>query len=138
MGQRLPRNWEIGTRYRYVSGSPYTPYDLQQSALIAIWDIKPGGVPNYAQLNSQRIDDYMELDIRIDKKWFFKRWNLNLYLDIDNLLRTDIVLRPNLALVRDDAGVAQIDPHDATRYQIKELENLSGTRIPSIGAIVEF
>jgi hypothetical protein len=138
LGQRLPRNWEIGTRYRYVSGSPYTPYDLQQSALIAIWDIKPGGVPNYAQLNSQRIDDYMELDLRVDKKWFFKRWNLNLYLDIDNLLRTDIVLRPNLALVRDDAGVAQIDPNDATRYQIKELENLSGTRIPSIGAIVEF
>ena len=26
------------------------------------------------------------LDIRIDKKWFFKSWSLNAYIDIENIL----------------------------------------------------
>lgn len=138
LGQRLKRNWEVGIRYRYVSGSPFTPFNQSVSALVEVWDINPGGVPDFDRLNTERVNSYMELDMRVDKKWFFKRWNLNLFLDIDNLFATKIVQRPNLALVRDDVGIAQTDPNDPTRYLLKELENLSGNTIPSIGVIVEF
>ena len=30
------------------------------------------------------------MDFRVDKKWFFKTWNLELYLDIENVFGNSI------------------------------------------------
>jgi len=77
---RLPRNWELGLRFRYVSGNLYTPlsgayYDVDAQEYRAV----PGGA------NTARHPGFHQLDIRLDKRWVFKRWMLNAYLDIQNL-----------------------------------------------------
>jgi hypothetical protein len=38
-----------------------------------------------APVNSARVDAFHQLDIRIDKRWVYKSWMLNAYLDIQNV-----------------------------------------------------
>ena len=77
---RLPKNWEIGTRYRYVTGQLYTPvsgavFDSDADSYVSI----------SAPVNSARFDAFHQLDVRIDKRWIYESWMLNAYLDIQNV-----------------------------------------------------
>jgi TonB family protein len=77
---RLPKNWEIGTRFRYVTGQLYTPvraavFDADADSYSAI----------SAPVNSARVDAFHQLDIRIDKRWVYESWMLGAYLDIQNV-----------------------------------------------------
>ena len=72
----------------------------------------------------------------IDKKWFFSKWNLNLYLDIENIYNNQASLAPSLIPVFADDGSIQVDPTDPTRYLLRELPNTSGTVLPTIGLII--
>jgi hypothetical protein len=77
---KLGRGWQTGARFRYITGSPYTP--------------ELGGVMDYdagtyapitsADRNSRRQGDFHQLDVRIDKTWKFKAWQLSAYLDVQN------------------------------------------------------
>jgi hypothetical protein len=78
------------------------------------------------------------INLRVDKKWFFKKWNLNLYLDIQNLYASKQSGAPNLDVVRDANNNPITDPNDATRYQLQYLNNNNGNIIPSIDVIIEF
>lgn len=137
-GKQFKRNWEIGLRWRYVTGSPYTPYNLPLSARKDIWEVNPGGVLNFDALNTQRVNNYTELDVRVDKKWYFKRWNFNLYLDLDNIVYTPIKGLPLLTLATDNNNIPLTDPNDENSWVLKSLDNPGGTTIPSLGIIVEF
>jgi len=77
------------------------------------------------------------LDIRVDKKWFFNQWNLDVYLDIQNVYNFQTTLQPLVDVVKDDAGNPILNPEDPTRYQVYQLENSNGTLLPSIGIIIE-
>jgi TonB family protein len=77
---RLPKNWEIGTRFRYVTGQLYTPVRG------AVFDADADSYsPISAPVNSARVDAFHQLDIRIDKRWVYESWMLNAYLDIQNV-----------------------------------------------------
>jgi hypothetical protein len=76
------------------------------------------------------------MDIRVDKKWFFKKWNLNLYLDIANLYASQQNLPPNLTVERDANGQPLPDPQDPLRYRLKTINGDSGTLLPTIGIVV--
>jgi TonB family protein len=77
---RLPRNWEIGARFRYVTGQLYTPVRA------AVFDADADTYrPISAPVNSARVDAFHQLDIRVDKRWVFESWMLNAYLDIQNV-----------------------------------------------------
>jgi len=78
---KLGRGWQVGGRFRYVTGNPYTP------------DI--GGIADYdsgayapiasANTNSARMASFNQLDLRVDKEWQFKAWKLSAYLDVQNV-----------------------------------------------------
>lgn len=135
-GKQLPRNWETGFKFRFTTGSPYTPFDLERSAQRAVFDVTGRGLPDYRLLNSQRKGTFYQLDFRIDKKYFFEKWSLNFYLDVENILNTQTEDQPVFVVLRDDAG--RPIPADAASYQYKLLENTSGTRLPSIGVQIDF
>ena len=116
---------------------PYTPYDVDYSSLIYVWDINRQGVLDFDQLNQKRLDPYHQLDIRVDKKWFFNKWNLDVYIDIQNVYNFQTTLQPYVDVVRDDIGNPIISATDPTRYEVYQLENTSGTLLPSIGLIIE-
>ncbi len=76
----LPRNWQIGARFRLVSGNPITPvvgavYNASNDRYDA----------TYGKVNSSRLPMFHQLDVRVDKRWIYQRWMLNLYLDIQNI-----------------------------------------------------
>ena len=137
-GKRFKNGWEFGMRWLFSGGSPYTPIDVYTSSLKSYWDISGQGKPNYTLLNTQRESSYHQLNIRVDKKFFFENFSLNFYLDIQNLYGHKTRVSPILLLEKDANGKPITDPNDPTRYKTKLIEQRSGIVQPSLGIIVEF
>lgn len=145
LGKRFGKNWEVGVNWRFQSGLPFTPFS-NDSDLRINWDRNGAGIPNYNQLNTLRASAGNTLDIRIDKKWFFDKWSLNIFLDVENVTGNSAE-NPQLILDRplDDNGVPIGDgiianpdaPYPQQRYLLKELDASTGTPIPSIGLMIE-
>jgi len=133
----LKKNWDIGMKWRFVGGAPYTPYDVDRSSLIEAWDATGQGYLNYNRYNSERLNVFHQLDLRVDKEYFFRKWSLNVYLDIQNLYNFKGKQPDELVQVLDANGQAVIDPLDPTRYKLKYLPSETGTLLPTVGIIVE-
>ncbi len=76
----LPRNWQIGGRFRFVTGNPTTP--VVGGVFNASTDEYD---PVYGKVNSGRIEAFHQLDIRVDKRWIYQSWMLDMYLDVQNI-----------------------------------------------------
>jgi hypothetical protein len=137
-GKILPRNWEVGAKLRYTGGGPYTPYDIAYSSLKSNYSVYPQGIQDYDRLNVSMLKDFYQLDVRVDKKYPFKKFNLNVYLDIQNITYNQYETQPQLVLDRDGSGNAQDVPGDPTSFKTKLLDNTSGNILPSLGVIFEF
>ncbi len=76
----LNGEWDLGVRTRYVTGKPTTP-------IIGFEYIEDGHYykPLYENVNSGRLDPFFQVDVRIDKKWVFKKWMFSTYLDLQNI-----------------------------------------------------
>ncbi|MFC3416427.1 TonB-dependent receptor [Algoriphagus hitonicola] len=137
-GKRFGKNWEIGARWRFLGGTPYTPFDLEESALITNWDLRNQGILDFSRINGVRLPAFHQLDLRLDKKYYFKNWNLNWYVDIQNAYNFQALQAPLLVPVRDDAGALVVNPNDPSRYLFREIENTAGSILPTVGLIIEF
>jgi hypothetical protein len=79
---KLPRGYQVGIRFRYVTGNPHTPVLLGQG----YFDSNTGGyVPLHGPTYGERLPAFNQLDLRFDKKWTFNKWALSVYVDIQNL-----------------------------------------------------
>lgn len=136
-GYKFKRNWELGLRWRFTGGSPYTPADVETSSLIPVWNLNRGALPDYSQLNSQRLKPAHFLDMRVDKKWFFKKWALNIYLDVQNVYAFKAQQPPDYILQTDNNGNAIINPNNSNRYLLDKIESTTGTVLPSFGIVIE-
>ncbi|GAB5552349.1 MAG: TonB-dependent receptor [Saprospiraceae bacterium] len=144
-GKKFKKNWEAGLNWRFQTGLPTTPFS-DESSLVASWDVNGRGIRDFAQLNTLRFSSINTLDIRVDKKWFFDKWSLNLYLDIENVTGSS-VNSDELILDRplDDTGrpigngrVANPDaPFSQQRYLLKQITDAQGQLLPSIGIMIE-
>ena len=76
---KLPRGWQIGGRFRLISGNPETP--VLGARYLASADVY---LPVFGKSNSSRLPLFHQLDARIDKVWTFDGWTLDLYLDVVN------------------------------------------------------
>ncbi len=136
-GKRFGKNWELGVQYQFLGGAPYTPTDLQ-STQVDIYNRNQRALPNYAQLNTLRYDNFNRLNLRLDKKWFFEKWSLNIYLDVQNALGQSVPGEPFYAIAKDAQGQPLTYTQNGQQfYQINQLENDQGTVLPSIGLIIE-
>jgi hypothetical protein len=96
------------------------------------------GLLDYSQLNTLRVPDFHQLDIRIDKSWFFNKWSMNLYLDIENLYNFKSKEPAILSVERDANGKPKEDPMDSSRYKMFFIKDESGNVLPTIGIIIDF
>ncbi|MFZ4400200.1 MAG: TonB-dependent receptor [Bacteroidales bacterium] len=135
--RNVGRNWDIGAKWRFVGGAPYTPIDFVQSSKREIWDSRGRGYLNYNAYNSERLSNFNQLDIRVDKQYFFNKWSLNIYLDIQNLLAYKSEQQPIYTNLDLDGNIA-VDPNDNTKYVLRKINDFSGNVLPTIGIIVEF
>ena len=77
---QLPRGWQVGLRFRYVTGDPITPVASAYYASNA-----DRYTPIYGAVYSARLGSFNQLDLRVDKTWTYDRWKLSVYLDVQNL-----------------------------------------------------
>ncbi|MEM6262185.1 MAG: TonB-dependent receptor [Bacteroidota bacterium] len=137
-GKKFKRNWELGAVWRFTTGPPFTPADVEFSRLRNVWDARGLAQPDYDLLNTERVDDFHQLDVRLDKKWFFKSWTFNLFLDIQNLYFFRIPGPPTLDVQKDDNDSPIVDPNDDTRYLTRFLEDDIGLIQPTIGIVITY
>lgn len=137
-GKKFKKNWEIGFKWRYLGGTPYTPIDVAASSIQSVWDINGQGIMNYNLLNTQRLKPFHQLDFRIDKKFYFKKWSLNIYFDMQNAYGFSVDQPPVLLLDRDANGNAQTDPNNPAAYKTKLIEDDSKSVLQTVGIIIEF
>jgi TonB family protein len=76
---KLPAGWEVGARFRFSSGNPRTPITGARRD-----DLTDVFIPVFGPVNSTRLPNFHQLDIRVDKNFIFDQWNLNVYLDLTN------------------------------------------------------
>lgn len=73
---KLPRGWQVGGRFRLVSGNPSVAYF--DSAFV-----QDGYEPWFGR--DERLPAFHQLDLRVDKRFTYKRLMVNVYLDIINV-----------------------------------------------------
>jgi hypothetical protein len=142
MGYKLPRNWEIGLKFRYQGGAPYTPFDKAASQLNYL--SRGQGVLDYSQLNTLRLRSFNSSDIRIDKKWNFRRTTVDLFLDVTNWYLAKSSEPDSYTFKRnaDNTGFVTTDGQpikaNGSNAIPVPLVNSDASVTPSIGLIVEF
>ena len=71
-GYKFNEKWEASLKFRFASGSPYTPFESDGTQLV-----------------SKYLTDYYNplhsLDLRVDRRWYFKKLTLITYIDIQNV-----------------------------------------------------
>lgn len=132
----LPKRWSIGGKLSYIGGAPYTPYDEEKSALVEAWDAKGQPYYDYSRYNTERLPNFAQFDLRVDKSFYFRGCMVGLYLDLQNitgnkLKQPDVIMSTGI-IENPDAPKAE------QRYQMKYLKQESGTILPTLGVTVEF
>ena len=102
------------------------------------------GVLDYSKLNSNRLNLFNQLDLRIDKKFNFKRTSLDLFIDVQNVLLFRQQSAPNYTFKRnaDNTGFETTDgntiKNDGSNAIPVILQNNDLSATPTIGIIFEF
>jgi outer membrane cobalamin receptor len=126
-GYKLKKNWEISARYRFAGKTPYVPVDIEETTLLY-----PDIVLDYSRLGEEKLDVFSQLDVRVDKKWNFKKLSFELFLEIQNLLQSKTPESPDYVLERDEAGDL-VEPRN-----LVQVEDEDGTLIPTLGIVIDF
>ncbi len=132
----LPRRWSIGAKLSAIGGAPYTPYDEVQTSLKTYWDATGRAALDYSRYNEERLRSFVQLDVRVDKVWEFRKWNLGIYLDLENITFSAITL-PDALL---STGIIENPsaPIEEQRYLLKRIKQRNGTLVPTFGVTAEF
>lgn len=132
----FPKHWSVGAKLSCIGGSPYTPYDVEKSSLVEAWDAQGRPYYDYDAYNTGRLDAFAQLDLRVDKDFYFKKWRFGVYLDLQNI--TGSKLKQPDALMSTGVIENPEAPHSEQRYVMKTVKQESGTILPTIGLTVEF
>ncbi len=100
-GYRLSPKWEIGTRVMYLSGRPYTPYD------VALSTAQRRGVYDLTQVNAARLPAYFRLDVRLDRNFTLRGKPALLFLGVQNITN-----RKNVANYTWNRRTSAVDTND--------------------------
>ena len=141
-GYKFPRNWELGLKFRYQGGAPYTPFD--ETASRTNFLSQGLGILDYGQLNTKRLRSFHSSDVRIDKKYNLKNTTIDLFLDVTNWYIAAADAAPYYAFKRTDDNKAfatsdgkPMMPNGSNATPVL-LGNDKASVTPTIGFIVEF
>ena len=136
LSYRLGKSWYLSASWRYSGGAPYTPINMELSTNKAAWAVTNRAYPDYARFNTLRLPAKHQLDLRLDKEFYFKRWMLNLYLDVQNAYLSSYVSAP-IYTNRDSSGEVMDHPSDPERQQLRQLDYYSKLILPTLGLIIK-
>lgn len=107
-GYIFSKNWEASLKFRFATGSPYTPFNNDGTQ----------SVKNY---NTARFKEFHSLDLRFDRRWDFETVTLITYLDIQNIYNNK-----QQSAIRWDKRKGEVDKQASIGI------------LPSIGVSLEF
>ncbi|MFT4776067.1 MAG: hypothetical protein ACI9B7_000435 [Oleispira sp.] len=79
----LNENWTLGFKWRYQSGQLITPVIGTGPSTNS--DYPDLVDPIYGDLNSKRLADSHKLDVRLDRNYQYRTWNMDLYVEALNV-----------------------------------------------------
>ncbi|TVR34859.1 MAG: TonB-dependent receptor [Balneolaceae bacterium] len=121
-GYRIGNSWEFSLRTRLLGRTPYAPINEQRSI-----ETYPAFVFDYNRLGNDRLKPFNATDIRVDRKWNFKNFSLDIYLEIQNLFGQNTPSEPSFLLQNGD------------NPQLVRVDQLSeSSLLPTIGIILDF
>jgi hypothetical protein len=105
---RAAAAWDVSARVSYLSGRPYTPFELTESARQrrAVYDV--------SQVNTLRLPDYLRVDIRVDRRFSVNDQPVTVFAGVQNAINRRNVAgyswdrRANGITVLDEQGVFPI------------------------------
>ena len=141
-GYKFKRNWELGLKFRYQGGAPFTPYDETASRLNYL--TLGQGVLDYSRLNANRLGSFNASDIRIDKKWNLRKVTIDLFLDVTNFYAAKSPAQDSYTFKRNasNTGFMTTDGQpiraDGSNAIPDFIKNNDAQVTPTIGFIIEF
>lgn len=77
-GYKPTNKWEFSLRWIYAGGAPHTPFDIAASQALhrAVLDVN--------RINEARYPDYHSLNVRFDRRFYFRGTNLVSYISVWN------------------------------------------------------
>ena len=112
---------------------------METSSRIDAWDARKQPYYDYTLFNTGRLPAFHQLDVRVDKSFFFKKWSLVLYADIQNIYNYKEKGPDYLVPAENPDGSYKKDPNREGYYLMRHIKNdLGGTVLPSVGVIVDF
>lgn len=139
--RKFKGNWQLGFKWRFVGGTPYTPIDLEASANVLNWDYTGREILDFEKYNSLRFKPFHQLDVRLDKEWYLNNLTLNLYFDIQNLYNYQSEGGEFLVqqFVEGSPLISNPEaPLPERRYNMLPEKTTVGTILPSVGIIIKF
>jgi hypothetical protein len=142
LGYKLGHNWELGVRFRYQGGAPYTPFNEVASRLN--YQSLGTGVLDYSRLNTLRLPAFNSADFRLDKKWNFRKVTLDFFIDISNVYASSNPGAPQYTFQRNKENTAFLTTDGRALQQDGRngipvlLLNADGEVQPTVGFILEF
>ena len=136
------KDWQLGLKYRFAGGVPYTPWDLQASQMN--YAVLGNGVLDFDDVNGERLSNFQQLDFRLDKIVNLKKLSFTFYIDIQNLLGFENQSPDYYTFQRkpDDSGFETTDGQplkpDGSNAIPVILPNSSALVTPTLGIIFEF
>ena len=134
--RKFKYDWLVSARWRLIGGSPYTPIDEYVSSQRQIWDVRNQPYLDYTKFNTLRLGNYHQLDIRVDKEFAWKNFDITLYLDIQNVYNFKSESEPIYTNLNTD-GTPNIAPNNQ-EYILRKISTTTGTILPTFGLIVYF
>jgi hypothetical protein len=141
-GYKFNRNWELGLKFRYQGAAPYSPFDLPASQLNYL--TLGTGLNDFSLANSLTLPTFHASDLRIDKKWNFRRFTFDLFLDVQNWYGAKSPGLPQYTFTRNADNTAFLTTDGQPIQQNGSnaipliLANQDGSILPTVGFIVEF
>ena len=115
--------WEVGSRLTVQSGRPFTPFDLEASAVE--YALSRRGVPDLDRIGAERTPVYARWDLRLDRRFALgRRFNGVVYLDVQNVFD------------RENVFALEYTEDPAEPDFLREQTNVG--RLPTIGFSLEF
>ena len=134
---KFKKSWNIAMRWRFIGGAPYSPIDEELSKDRAAWAVTNRSYLDYDNFNSLRLSNTHSLDVRIDKEFYFNKWVLNLYADVQNAYNFKSE-RPPIYTNKDMNGEVLKDPSgNPEKQDLRILKSSLGNILPTVGIIVK-
>ena len=118
LGYRIGEKWNLGGRLHFNSGRPYTTPSAGQSVAEALTFNR----------NNSRLPAFFQLDLRAERTWRFRTWNLQLIFDVLN----STYAREVFACVLSDTSGMASEPGGTTTAATCNQQGLRYI-LPSIG-----